>query len=67
MPSYIDTASLLALSENELLALWRTIADEMEWMPEGSEARAEAEALIGRIRAAIIRKRQMNRPSGPIF
>lgn len=58
MPAYIDTASLNALTEAELNALWRIIADEMAALPEGSEARASAYELLGRIRAVIARKRQ---------
>lgn len=63
MPAYIDTASLNALTEAELNALWRIISDEMAAMPEGSEARAAAYELLGRIRAVIAFKRRMCQPS----
>ena len=59
MTHYINDATLYGLSEADLLSLWRTIAAEIEGMPEGSPSRIEAEALIARIRGAIIRKRQL--------
>lgn len=65
MPSYIDTASLMALSEGELLDLWRTIAAEIEALPEGSEAKTLAKGLIVRIRAVIIQKRRMRAMDKP--
>lgn len=64
MPSYIDTQSLCALSETELQALYEIIYAEMLAMPEGSEARAAAYELLGRIRAVIARKRQMQARCG---
>ncbi|WP_152485763.1 hypothetical protein [Euryhalocaulis caribicus] len=58
MTHHINDAPLYALSKAQLFCLWRNIAAEIEGMPEGSPSRIEAEALIARIRGAIICKRQ---------
>ena len=63
MPSYTDTQSLFALDEAELRSLYAIIYEEMLSLPEGSEAKAEAEKFLIRIRNAITAKRRMHQCS----
>ncbi|MCH8522474.1 hypothetical protein [Glycocaulis sp.] len=64
MPSYTDTQSLFALNEAELRSLYAIIYEEMLALPEGSEAKAETEKFLTRIRNVITAKRQ-NGLNGP--
>lgn len=67
MPHYIDTQTLMALSESELRALYAALYAEYQALPAGSEAAAATSELLMRITNLLNRKRRQNYPTRPTF
>lgn len=69
MTYQIDTQSLMALSEQELLGLYETLSAELNSMPRESDAYSATSELINRVLNVIHHKRRQQRPQpkGPRF
>lgn len=69
MTNHIDTQSLMALSEQELLGLYETLSAELNSLQRDSDAYSATSELINRVLNVIHHKRRQQRrqPNAPRF